>query len=226
MNYLSICQRLRSECGVSGSNATVVGATGEWGRLCAWVAQSYQEIQERHPDWQWMRKDVSFNTIANQQTYLPASAPISLTDFAAWKMDSFRLYLTSAGVNNETFLIPEEYTAFRDSYVLGARRNTYARPISITQAPSKALMFGLTPNDIYTVNGEYYKTPMVLSVDADIPDMPDRFHMLIVYRAMIHYGMFEAAGEVIARGREMEKSMMYSLEQDQLPMLLHAGAMI
>ena len=224
--FLELATRLRQDCGVSGTNTSVVGATGEWKRLCDWVATAWMEIQEKHNDWQWMRKDVTFNTIANQQAYAPASAPISLTDFAEWKMDSFRLYLTSSGVNNETYLIPEEYTSFRDSYMFGARRNTYARPISITQAPNKSLLFGLTPNDIYTVVGEYYKTPVLLTADADIPDMPTRYHMMIVYKAMVSYGLFESAQEVIERGNAGYRELLYSLEQDQLPMITTTGAMV
>jgi hypothetical protein len=213
--YIDLCKRLRQEVGASGSDSTVVGASGEWKRICDWIAISWNEIQKKHPIWEWMRANKSFNTIANQGEYAYASSPLSLTDFASWRNNSFRLYKDST--DDEQFLDHWSYNDFRDEYLLGSNRTTYSRPIVVAVSPSKSLLLGSPPDDVYTVVAEYYKTPTTLSADADEPGMPERFHEAIVYRAMIHYGMYEAAQEVVARGERFYREYMEELEFDQLP---------
>lgn len=213
--YINLCKRLRREVGASGSDSTVVSASGEWLRLCEWIAQAWEDIQREEPMWEWMRATKTFNTIANQSTYAYDAAPLSMTDFASWRNDSFRIYKDT--VEDEIFLDHMPYNWFRDTYLYGAETTTYSRPTVIAVSPSKALVLALPPDDVYTIVGEYYKTPTVLAADADEPDMPERFHMAIVYKAMIHYGLYESAQEVIARGEREYRQIMEQLRSDQLP---------
>jgi len=233
MTYLGLVQRLQSESGTSGSAVTtLVGVTGEALRLKNWIAQAYVEIQALHHDWLWLMQDVQFDTIANQQSYSPTTttfttpAGVGIADFARWKIDplagesSFRLWLASSGSDNETWLHEVDYVAFRDYYLFGRRRVTYARPISISVDPQQNLLLGLGPNDVYTVVGKYFQAPQFLSADADVPAMPARFHMLIVYWALEHYSFYEAAPEVIAGATKFGKRMLRELEAAQLPSLI------
>ena len=64
---------------------------------------------------------------------------------------------------------------------------------------------------------EYQIQPEALLEDADVPIFPDRFHMAIVWRALRSYGMFEAAGEVVARADTEYQTMKLALEIDQSP---------
>lgn len=227
MIYLQLVQSLSRECGVSGPSSgisTVANASGEAKRLCDWIAQSWREVQLEHAEWMWMLKDVQFDTVLHQQAYPPADAPLSLTDFQRWDVNSFRSYITATGIGSEMFVMPQDYKEFRDYWMFGARRTTYGRPISLTVRPNdKALMIGLAPDQTYTMIGQYYSKPTTLSADADEPEMPDQFHMIIVYRAMIHYGMYEAAPEVVQRGENMYNEMLLRLEIDQLPPVTTAG---
>lgn len=222
--FIQLATRLRTECGVSGTNTTVSGATGEWGRLCGWIEQAWTELQEENPDWQWMRKTVTFNTVANQGEYTPVQAGV--TDLGAWRNNSFRLYLASAGVGGERLLHDMDYNSFRDYYLLGSRKTTYSIPTEIAISPSKSLLLGLAPNDIYTVSGEYYKTPITLALDADMPELPAHFHNAIVYRAMMSYGMFESANEVYQRGEKQYRAMLNKIRYDQAPAVSRGGSFI
>lgn len=223
MNYLSLVQRLAIESGASGPAAgisTVANTSGEAARMCNWIKQAWIEIQEEHEEWEWMRRDVEFDTVIHQQAYLPAGAEAQLTDFARWKKESWRAYVTSVGVGSEMFVNDMPYNKFRDYYMFGTRRTTYGRPISVAVRPyDKALLLGPAPEQIYTMVGEYFTTVQELAADGDIPQMPDRFHMAIVYRAMIHYGMYDAAPEVVQRGENLYNEMLIRLEADQLPMI-------
>lgn len=226
MDYLALCQRLRQEVGASGTGPTAVtGQIGEYKRLCDYVAQAWTEIQQEHDSWNWMRKTFSFNTIANQEGYAPDAAPVSLTDHAAWDTDTFRLYTTSIGVDDEQHLTWMAYQAFRNLYQFGTQRVTYQRPIAFTIAPDERILLGNAPDAVYTVVGEYIKTPQTLAANTDIPELPTRFHMAIVYRAMMSYGHYEAATEVVARGDALYRDMLIRLELDQLQPMGLPGAL-
>ena len=220
MTYLELVRRLHSECGVSGSPpSTTVGQIGEMKRLVDWTATAWTEIQEKRPNWSWMQTAVSFDTVAGDYEYSPTEAGIEST-FANWKADSFRSYLKAAGVGSEVFMTPMTYDQFRNYYLFSTRRTSLSQPLELAVAPNKNLLVGPPPADVYTIVGEYYKLPVVLSADADIPDLPARFHMAIVYRAMIDYGMYEAAPEVVTRGETKFREMMIKIEDDQLPDIL------
>lgn len=216
MNYLQLCQRLRMESiGDSGNETTVVDATGEWYRLCTWINQAWIEIQQDRADWNWMRGEASFNTIANQAEYPYVSSPISVTNFSRWIGDSFRIYKDTQG--DEHSLQYMAYADFRDAYLISTYETTYSYPSVITVSPTDSLILALPPDDVYTVSGEYIKDVTELSVDADIPDLPSRYHMLIVYRAMQDYGVYESAPEVLQRGVALYEKMLNKLIFDETP---------
>ena len=224
MNFLQGVQRLSRECGASGIIATTVGASGESQRFVDWYNTAWLELQEEHPDFDWMRSTCSFTTVDGQANYTPAECGIA--DHGKWKLDAFRCYQTSVGFGSEIFLSPVQYDAWRNEYQYNARRTTTSRPISISQAPDRSLCFGPVPNaDGFTIVGEYWRTPSELSGDADIPEIPDRYHMAIVYRAMMDYGHYESAPEVLARGERKYTEMLRRIEADQIQQVTICGAL-
>ena len=215
MTYLELCQRLRQEVGASGSDSTVVGAANEWGRLCTWINRAWSDIQLMRNDWNWMRAEVSFNTVAEQAEYAYASSPISLTHFRRWNKDSFRIYLDSVGDEHRLQYMP--YREFRNEYLISTFQTTYSYPSVITVSPTDSLILALPPDNEYTVTGEYYNTVTELSADDDTPSLPAEYHMLIVYRAMEEYGYYEAADEVLSRSKMRYEEMMTRLLDDETP---------
>jgi hypothetical protein len=169
-------------------------------------------------------------TLAGKQSYSVGSGAtydINLSDFAKWRSDSFRSYLKSAGIATQIILSQYyNYSDFRDFYLLGSRQLVTARPLYITVAPDRSLVLGFTPNDIYVVTGEYYRTPQVLSADADIPLMPDRFHMAIVYKAMMKYGLFESAAEQIEAGKAGYSMIANRLMAEYTPIIQNTSTFI
>lgn len=224
MNYLQLCQRLRSEAGISGADATVTGASGEWLRVTNWIKQAWNEIQLLHDNWNFMHASVSFDTVAEQSTYAYDAAPISLTDFARWKEGSFRIYKDSVG--DEHILDWWDYRDFYNTFLISTYKTTYAYPSTITSSPSDSLILALPPDGVYTVSGEYYKDVTELSSDSDTPSMPSRYHMMIVYRAMMDYALYEAASEAAQRAEKRYNEMKYRLECDELPDFSRGGEFI
>lgn len=221
MNRLELAQQLRSDCGISGSDATTIGARGEWLDVVSWIDRALRDIELQHnSDWLWMRKSASFVTVAEQAEYPYDSAPLSLTNFGRWINDTFRIYKTS--ISNEIRLNQwKDYDQFRDAWLISTLRTSYAQPSEIVISPSKSLILALTPNDTsYTVTGDYQRKPQVLALDDDTPEMPERYHMAIVYRAMMFAAIKESAAELYDFGKEEYRRLQAQMEIDQLPRLV------
>ena len=219
MNLLQLVNQTRVECGVSGpALTTAISQTGESARMVSWVQQAWIDLQTSKEDWLFLRTPFTFNTVASQFQYTAANA--GLTDFGNWKRDSFRCASDLALFRDEQLLNYMDWTTFRNLYRYANMRNTTARPVVVSIKPDKDLAFGSTPDGIYVIDGEYYTQPVTLAADADTPLLPARFHMAIVYRAMMYYAGYEAAPEVMARG-DFEYRRLYSrMEIDQLPTLI------
>jgi hypothetical protein len=130
-----------------------------------------------------------------------------------------------AGLRSEIFMDYVPYEIWRDSYQYGALRSTTSRPIAITIAPDKSLGLGPIPIAGYTVVGSYYKVPSELALDADIPTLPTQYHMAIVYRALMMYGMQEGASDAVQRGEYEFDRIMRRVAIDRLPDFRMAGSL-
>lgn len=215
MNYLEIAQRSVLEGGASGRGVSIAGASGEWLRFVTWVNQAWQDIQNEHSgSWLWMRKTKSFPTVAEQGEY--TLSDLSITDFASWHKDSFRVYKDTVG--NETYLPYLPYNMFRDIYLISNVPTTYSMPSVMTISPIKSIVLALPPNDAsYVITGDYQSTPAKLTLDADTPAMPERFHMAIVWKALMYYAAYESYPEKYSTAEREYKRIRNQLEIDQLP---------
>lgn len=221
MNLLQLVNKAREKCSVSGGALTTVqGLTfgTESYRFLGWVVDEWIKIQEEHEDWLFLRQDFSFNTVAGQNNYVASTlSPSPLTNFSRWKKDSFRAYRASVGTSDEQLINFQPWDSFRNLYLYGVMRTTQQRPVLFTVAPNQSLYLGAVPDDVYTVNGEYYTGPVTLTADTDIPSMPDRYHMLLVFRVMMRYGAERGASEVYQEGENEASTWMHRLQVNQLP---------
>lgn len=166
-----------------------------------------------------MRQDFSFVINTPTGEYTPAGAAGSgaaLTDFRFWHPDTFRIYDTAIGSSDEQFLAKWDYEVFRNTYRYA--QQTPGRPAVFAIRPrDKALMFGPVPEKQYTVSGEYQQKAVTLSVDGDTPAIDDELHMVIVYEAMLSYGLDQSAAEVIARAQRELRVLIPQLRSQYLP---------
>lgn len=218
MNYLAIVQELHELAGCSGPlPATVSGATGETLRLVNWVRRAWNMIQARSTAWNWLQADFSFNTTAGVRAYTPAAAGLT-TRFRSWDQGSLRCYLAATGVSDEQFLVDWDYGILRDTYLYGSQSTNQSRPVVFAVRPEdKALVLADIPDAVYTIRGRYAKGPQTLTLDADIPECPEEFHRVITYRALMMYGAYEAAGEVVQEGTSNYRQLMLRLADECLP---------
>lgn len=223
MNYLELCQAAATECDVSGPGpTTVLNNVGELKRICNWVAVALNDIETAHDDWSWMlQTTLSFQTVAGQSVYTPAQCGINGTfpnTFGAWELSRFRNYPTAVGNIGEISMGVITYDEWDNAYNFGATRYVQTRPCDIAvHANKNDLCVGPASDGNYTITGEFYRAPQKLTQDGDVPTMPERFHMAIVYKAMMYYGMYESAPEVLARGETEFQKMMWRMTAQRLP---------
>ena len=228
MNYLQLCQTLRRKCRVSGTGpVSVIGQNEEYARLVAFINEAWQEIQLARSNWAWMRASMSFPTVAGQGGYTPAqllATAAGYADFGGWALDTFRAYPTATGLVGEQGLEPISYDAWRDVYNFGANRTAQGAPTCFAVMPDQGVALGMVPLAGYTVSADYYKMATALAADADIPALPAQYHMAIVYKAMMFFGVSEAQAEIYDEGMSELKTMMSRITAQQQPEMALGGA--
>lgn len=236
MDYLSLCQRMVQECGVSGTLSTVSGQSGSLKRCVTWVQQGWTEIQTEHDDWDFMRSSVlagggvNFATVNAQKVYPlgvgAGTVGLLEADFGKWVRDSFRCYTTSVGINDETYMDQIDYDIWRNSYMYGSMQLVTTRPVAIAIGPQQQLCLGPASNGQYSVSGDYFRSAQELLVDLDEPTgLPARFQMVIVYRAMQFYAAYESAPEVFQRGVAGERKILAEMAARYAPEIRSGGAL-
>lgn len=195
MNFLALVQKTAEKCSIPGTLVSVLSQRGELLRVVNWVNEAWQDLQMSQPGWDWMREEFSFQTTVGQRAYTPAQAGVPL--LTRWHTDTLRVFKTAIGVAGEQFLCEWDYGVFRNTYLLGTPQS--GAPFVFAVKPKgSSLLLAPIPDAAYTVSGEYQRRPSALALDADIPDMPEEYHMAIVHGARIKYAAFENAPEVMA----------------------------
>ena len=221
MNFLALCQSLHQETIDSGTGpSTVVSQTGQNGRTVKWVKDYYTSLQNEREDWLWLHKSFTVSTVAADGAYAwtdctDTVTAVAIDRFSRWYRNSFKAYLTADGVGTEYPLIWLEWERFRRLYRYGTQ--TDGQPTHVSMDPTQAFVLGPKSSAIYVVSGDYQRGPQILALDADTPELPLRFHDLLVFGAMQKYGGRQVAVEAMVRAAAEGGPLLSALERDQLP---------
>jgi hypothetical protein len=215
MNFLQLTQTVKRESGLSGvAPASYLSATGDDARLFSWVNWAARDITLQREDWRWRRG----TTTATTSTQANSAFALGLTDFASWK-DATRFYKPSAyrvsdGPGSEHELLWMDYDQFRKQFLIGTQTASSAQNWTIS--PSDELLLGPAPDTLHFIRADYIKDYVDMAADTDVPALPTRFHMLIVWRALMEYGGYDAASEVYQRAEKNYTATWTQLVQSQL----------
>ena len=214
--YLQLVQELVSELGIGGANTgatvptTVASQTGQLWNAVNWVKQAENNLALMYSDWLFLRTAYSQSTLVGSRL-VPVHSGSDTPKI--WDRSSFWLDKSTTQATNL-----EWYEWFDFSRIIepgyGTRSN--AKPSSIAYDRTGQGYFDSPANAVYTLTADFFKTPVMLSADADVSPIPVEFHRLIICEAAIKYGNKEAALEVI---QGMEAEYLYlldKLEGDQL----------
>lgn len=194
MTFLELCRQMRQESGIAGTGPlTTEGQTGEMRRVVDWTRQAWVEIQSEQ-DWKfdWAQGSVTLN--ATETVYdLPA-------DFDDWITDTLKADGDKV-----------KQIAWRDFHKAA---DDYFAAVAIS--PDNKLHLN-APTSKAALTFEYFRTPQELTADSDVPRMPERYHMAIIYRAMFQYAMYENAQEVAQQAQMNDQKMMQRIASSELP---------
>ncbi len=221
MNYLQLCVRLREEADISGGGPTsVLNQSGQLKNITNWIQQSWIDIQQKRPNWEFMRSEFTFDTVIGQRDYEAAVLATPITDLKLWDLESFLVYDKALGELDQKKIINISYSYWRDVY----RAQMNARPTNriqyMTRLPDNKIRFEPSPDAIYTIDGEYKRSTQTFTDDLDVPtNLPEDFHALIVWGALKYYALFENAPEVLEQAEMFYDGLMNRLELEQLPVM-------
>lgn len=210
MTLLDMVNHVRQEAGVAYPELTALtNASEETARIRGWIIREWERLQAERSDWLFMRKRFSQTlTVGNRVVPL-----ITGLDRPLMRGATVRLL-----DSDESHIDVLDQEVFRATHQMGEARTESGRPKAITQdVEAQQLLVAPTPDAAYIV--EFYGTKSIqtLSDDDDVPAFPATFHPLIEARALIRYGTFYAAPEVIARAQEAEDVLYSRLVEEMVP---------
>lgn len=215
MNFLQLAQRVYIEGGISGQITSVQNQSGEALRIVTWVAAAYREILNSDQfNLNFIRKSTVVQLTAGQGTY--TKTELGVPTLGQWDTDTMRVAL-NANLIDETFLIGQRFPEFRDYWDFSTRRDVLSRPLNCTVTPDTNLRIGPKPSAAFYLNFQWLEVPADLQDDGDVPVIPERWQMAIVWRALRHYGMFESAPEVVMRADTNYRDIALMMTLDQSP---------
>jgi len=236
MTYLDLVKRLVQELRIElSAKVTTVnpepaasyGTTTELITSCSqWVQQAWIEIQEDQDNWNFMVTRTQFDLAEGQYSYDIADIVDTALDPVEYDRlvmfvapgDYRYIWLNNGAVANPVpsrcyFVEPEHFFGFYD-----ANRPAQGLPGTFSTDREGCLVFNTAPgNDDYNVEFNFKAQPQRLLADGDIPrGLHEKFHMLIVYRAMQFYSMGDEADKQYARATKLYKGWMNKLRLREL----------
>jgi len=207
--YLTLCQNMARDIGIPGSGPSSVSSTSlseEENSVVRYVKEADLDIQRRWFDWNFLWKEVTMTSSSGTSTLTSPS------DLASWNIDKIIWDLTSDDNQQLEYM---EWGEYFDMYKIGTVDSSVPEVFSVK--PDNVLDLYPTPNSNTSVYGQYWKVPTELSTDAQVSEIPPRFHKIIVARAKMYYAENEDAPEILAGSLVEFEDLLDKLEADQLP---------
>lgn len=221
MTFLELVQMVARESGtVPGTQPPTLGGElpARLDKMKHWVNLAWQMIQNHKLGWNWMRGEFVAETAPGVAKYSGVSLGISRFRKFVTISGSMRIHDPENGIDDESFLIGLDYWRYRRIY--GIREQSLARPtyFSVSEADG-SLCLGPVPDKYYVLNGEYHKSPQSLVNDDDIPELPEHFHPIIAWQALMLLAGHDEGAFAVGNAAANYRQYLANLERDQLPAL-------
>lgn len=223
MDLLALVQSLHQEAKLTGAEPdAVTGQTGRDADLVRWSIEAYNDIQRaKDGKWKWLRSGFHVDTVADTASYAFGAVQdtddsAAITRFRAWDLDPREpplIFLSADGKVAERELFIDTWTHFRYLYLRGTHASSY--PSTVVTDVNDKLFLGATPDAVYRVTGNYWKSNQNLVADTDVPEMPADYHMMVVWRAITKYAYNTVGHEVLARAQSEGGPLWDALVENQ-----------
>ncbi len=182
MTFLELVQRAHQESAISGSPpSSVLNQSGCAADMVRWVLSAHEEIQLQNTDWTFDWARGSFTLSAGDDSYDP-TADFGVTGGVRdFDRKGCYLYDTALGDSTRLWLDYKDWDIFRELIVPAVG----GMPVCFSQDPAGNARFYPRPDKTYTAVMEYMRNPQVMTANTDVPRIPAKFHMAIVWRAVM-----------------------------------------
>ena len=215
MTRLELVKRLSRESGVNKVGpVSSEGQVGTYLQLVEWIDEAYAAIQGVHDTWRFHKN--SFSKALTPGTALYAPTALDITDFKHWTPDGISLYENLA---DEAPLHWLEWEDFILNFGFGNYTIETRRPSVWTNDPDDNLKLYAIPDKAYIMRGEYFQKNDVMTHDGDVPIYHEDYHMGIVWRALMYYGLAFAESDKYTVGMQEFKKVLRNMERKYLPNL-------
>jgi len=111
----------------------------------------------------------------------------------SFDFSTFKYYKKSEGANWKT---PLQYLPYDQFQEKAADYSDSSDPVYVTTTPKKSLRIWPAPDDDFILVADSFLKPQSMAVNGDIPILPENFHMMIVWKALIDYAGFEESSAI------------------------------
>ncbi len=224
MDYLSLCKAVASDAGtIAGFNSigSVNALSGRAAQLVGWVRDAWIDIQNERNDWIWMRRRFGPAALVVGKNDYTAS-DLGVDRLGVWLGDrpnyrTFTIYdpAPERGPAHESPMTQISYDAWMERWGRGVHDRQ--QPREWTVSPTRAILVGPTPDKSYVMFGEYRAAPQILTLDNDVPEMPDTYHRVIIPRAIRLASSSDEAWQSLADKTNQYSELRNALVRDQTP---------
>lgn len=211
--------------GIQGHIQNVTGVVGAQEVIVGAVKDGFLDLQDERMTWEFMRRTASFNTVADKKEYTlfdifgnPTPGPTDPHDlFGRWQKKkpiiSYRTY--NAVTDKWHKLVFVDYREFRH-HLMNQDGTGIPRYVTANEQNDN-LLFHPIPDAIYTIQADYFVEPQILSDNANVPILPSRYHMLLVYRGLDRVANFYGNNGLYQRYAVADAKMTGNIYRDQVP---------
>lgn len=209
MQFLKMAQKVRQLVGMQGTGPSSVSATGYEGLLVALVSDAWEDLQNYRKKWKWMRASKDFLLTVGITTYTPATIFAPNHRFKSWLTEE-PFYALVNGQKQPIKYFEYSYFNYRH---LNDTTNTVVSEYTV-RPNDYALVFNL-PDSAYTIYSCYKKNNQELVASTDEPEMPEDYHMYLVYEATARYALSMSMGAVYQLYANKAKELLGSILREQ-----------
>jgi hypothetical protein len=200
MTFIQLCQRLVIETGIADSGpSSVINATGDMKRVVNWINDAWLQIQSMHRDWswRWVEGDI-----------------LALSDTKS---------LALPGAVECVFKL-----SYQGRELHKTEREFLSNSNEVTQyaiRPDGVILFNAEIKSGDLVQYEGCRAADLMQLDESEPWMPTKYHMIIVWKALMDYAIFDEAGELVQKAKMHYDKMEAELGRETLPMFESARSL-
>ena len=206
--YLEICKDVRAQAGIAGTGpASVTGQTGIHADIVRWVAESYNDIQTAHENWDFLFARKEFELQAGFDEY-----DLDALGLRVIAYDTFLIQF-EADAKERLKFVP--YSIFKiDTRFLETETG---EPEFVTERPDNTLEFWKVADRDYTIYLEGFAVPDIMTESADTPVFHSQYDELIKAGALMRYADFYNVPNIMNRAEKTYTRLMKQLEYSKLP---------